>query len=218
MPDGDGGQGGATGATGPGGGQQQQGGTGASGASGASGATGGTGTTGGTGGAGGIDAELAALGVTAEEYAALGDPGKRAIDRLRTQLRDRGAKIDELTPLAEAARAAEDAKKSETERLNGKLTEAEQRATSAEGQAVRLKACLAAGMSGEQALDLADRLKGKTEAELLEDAKKLAATLAPGQQQRRTDPALGAGSGGGGQGGGSGGMSSLIRQAAGREA
>lgn len=211
MPD-DGSSGQGSGAAGSAGGETGQAPAGAG--------AGASGTTGqqpaGGQGQGAVAADLAALGVTAEEYAALGDPGKRALERVKAQLHEHRAKVDELTPLAQKARELEEAGKSETEKLTTKLTAAEQRADTAEGAAIRLKACLAAGMTGEQALDLADRLKGKTEAELLDDAKKLATTLVPAAGQRRTtDPALGAGNGNSASGQPS--MSSLIRQAAGRE-
>lgn len=83
---------------------------------------------------------------------------------------------------AQRLKELEDANKSETQRAADKAAEAETRATTAEGQALRLDVAMDQapdGMSVAQVRKLAKRLAGSTREELEEDAKELFADFAP---------------------------------------
>lgn len=69
----------------------------------------------------------------------------------------------------------EDAGKTETERLTGQLTAAEQRATAAEARAMRLEVAHAKGLTPGQA----KRLVGATQEELEADADEILAEFSP---------------------------------------
>jgi|HigsolmetaAR202D_1030399.scaffolds.fasta_scaffold07864_8 hypothetical protein len=84
--------------------------------------------------------------------------------------------------------------------LQTELAEVKKTAESASMESKKLQIALEAGIPGEKAVSYAPRLVGNTEDELREDAKKLAADLAPAlgtvQQQPATDRSQGAGNAG----------------------
>ncbi|MGW7350951.1 phage scaffolding protein [Streptomyces sp. NPDC054784] len=67
------------------------------------------------------------------------DPGaaRREIEKLRTEAAKYRTRNKELEPLATAAKEAEEAQKTEAERLSGQLTDAQKRAEQAQQRAVR---------------------------------------------------------------------------------
>lgn len=150
---------------------------------------------------------------TAEELAALGDAGKRALARITA---DRDQLRTNATTLAEKARLYDEqteASKTEQQRKDDAAKAAEDRAGVAEAKVLRLEAALDAGLPHT----MAGRLIGTTAAELKADAEKLKAevgakdTTTTTRRRTTTDAeANGAGP--------SGGMSALIRQRAGRVA
>jgi hypothetical protein len=110
----------------------------------------------------------------------LGDAGKQALAAERTarreaekQRKELEARLKELEPLAAKAQQLEDAKKSEAEKLNEKLTAAEKRAIEAETKALRLEVATAKGLTPAQA----KRLVGATKDELEADADDLLSTF-----------------------------------------
>lgn len=106
----------------------------------------------------------------------LGDAGKRALDAERKKARDEKKRADEL---AARLQEIEDKDKSEGERLAGKLTEAEQRAATAEARAMRLEVAHDKGLTSAQA----NRLVGSTKEELEADADELLAQFSPKETQ-----------------------------------
>lgn len=160
----------------------------------------------GAGGAGGGDDEP-----TAEELAALGDAGLRALERVREKARNATAEAEKLREKASKYDELEEANKTEAQRKDEAAKAAEQRATTAETELAQLKAALDAGLPHT----MAARLRGSTPEELKKDAEELKAQLGDTgtQQQRRRRTTSDNDKGGDGP---SGGMSSLIRQAAGR--
>lgn len=146
-----------------------------------------------------------------EELKALGDAGKRALERVR-------AERDKLREQAEAAAEKarkydelENAKLSEAEKLAAEKDAADKRATKAETDLAKLQAVLAVGLPASAA----SRISGTTPAELKKDAEAYKAELdeVAGGRKRRTT-----GDQDKGGDGPTGGMSSLIRRAAGRTA
>ncbi len=95
---------------------------------------------------------------------------KAALAAARKEAAGYRVKAKELEPLAAKARELEDASKSDLEKLTEREALAAKRADSAEGELMRLRAALAAGLD----VELADRLRGSTAEELAEDAKALA--------------------------------------------
>lgn len=148
---------------------------------------------------------------TEEELAALGDKGKRALERVRAE-RDRLR--EEHAAAAEKAKKydeLEEANKTEQQRRDEAAAAAEKAAEEATLKLAKLEAALEAGLPHTAAA----RLVGTTKAELLKDAKAYAEELAanaPTRQRRTTSDADKGGDGP------TGGMSSLIRRAAGRQA
>jgi len=128
----------------------------------------------------------------------LGETGMKALEKER-QLRREAEK-----KLTDQQEAAENAKKSESERLTAERDTARQEAQEARLETMRIKVGTASGLPQE----LVDRLTGDTEEEMKVDAERLAKAL--GQ------------SGGGFDGGARGtnpkpsDMNSIIRRAAGR--
>lgn len=103
----------------------------------------------------------------------LGDAGKKALAEERAarreaekQRKELEAQLKELQPLAAKAKQLEDAKKSEAEKLNEKLTSAEKRAADAEQRLLRAEVAAEKGLSAAQA----KRLVGATREELEADA------------------------------------------------
>jgi|JI9StandDraft_1071089.scaffolds.fasta_scaffold45242_2 hypothetical protein len=92
-------------------------------------------------------------------------------------------KARELEPLAQKAKDLEAAGQSETEKLTGKLTEAEQRAATAEARAMRLEVAHDKGLTSAQA----NRLVGTTKEELEADADELLAQFSPKETQDDDD-------------------------------
>lgn len=83
------------------------------------------------------------------------------------------ARLKELEPLAQRAQELDDAAKSDAQRATEALTAAEQRATAAEGELLRLQVAAEKGLTAAQA----KRLVGKTRDELLADADDFLASL-----------------------------------------
>lgn len=106
----------------------------------------------------------------------LGDAGKKALDEERKARRDAEARLKELEPLAKKAKELEDAQKSESEKLNEKLTLAEGKARESETAALRLEVALEKapdGMPLAQLRKLAKRIQGSTREEMEADAGEL---------------------------------------------
>lgn len=106
----------------------------------------------------------------------LGDAGKKALDEERKARRDAEARLKELEPLAKRAKELEDAQKSDTEKLNEKLTLAEGKGREAETNLLRLEVALdqaPEGMSLAQLRKLAGRIQGSTREEMEADAAEL---------------------------------------------
>jgi len=99
------------------------------------------------------------------------DPEKlrAALEAARKDAAKYRTKAKELEPLAAKAKELEDAGKSETEKLTGKLTEAEQRAATAERRALVLEVAAEKGLTAKQA----KRLTGNTREEIEADADEL---------------------------------------------
>lgn len=143
------------------------------------------------------------------ELAALGDAGRRALERIRAE-RDE-AKATAATAADKAAKydKLEEANTTEQQRKDEAAAEAAKTAADATLRLAKLEAALEAGLPHTAAA----RLVGTTKAELLKDAKAYAEELAANgtrQTRRTTSDADKGGSGP------DGGMSSLIRRAAGR--
>jgi hypothetical protein len=108
----------------------------------------------------------------------LGEAGRSALEKERKARREAEAK------LKEAQEAAELAKKSEKEQLEAKVTKANQAAEEASLKHLRLLV----GLRKNLPIELAERLQGKDEKELEEDADRLAKTLGtPAGEQRGYD-------------------------------
>lgn len=91
------------------------------------------------------------------------------LKKVRTEAATHRVKLRELEPLAKAHREAEDAKKSETERLTSAFNSEKSRADAAELNLMRLQVGLDKGLTAAQAR----RLSGKTHEELEADADEL---------------------------------------------
>jgi hypothetical protein len=105
----------------------------------------------------------------------------RAMEKIRkTNSENAGLRkrLKELEQYEAAARAAEDAKKTDAERAAAQIADATTRAERAELALLRFQVAAKAGLD----IALAARLQGATEEELLADAKELAGWAA-GQQQ-----------------------------------
>lgn len=130
-----------------------------------------------------------------------GDGPKGGEDALRADLADERrkrhaaeARVAELEPLAAKATQLEDQAKTETERLQEKAQQAEERAQVAEAEKLRLNVAYDKGLSPAQAR----RLQGKTKEELEADADELVASFgkssnpadqrAPGKPAERLEP------------------------------
>lgn len=148
---------------------------------------------------------------TEAELAALGDAGKRALERVKA---DRERLRAEAAAAAEKARKydeLEEANKTEQQKRDEAAAETAKRAEKAETDLAKLTAALDAGLPHT----MAARLVGSTPAELKKDAEALKEQLGStggGRQRRITSDADKGGDGP------TGGMSSLIRRAAGRQA
>jgi len=155
--------------------------------------------------AGGQDDDL-----TADELAALGDPGKRAIERIKARATAERERADALAEKASKYDEQVEANKTEQQRRDEAAKAATERAEKAEAKAMRLEVAVAAGLP----VTWAARLVGNTQAELEADAKALAedraATTDTTTVRRRTTSD--ADKGGDGPGGG---FSAAIRRGAG---
>lgn len=121
----------------------------------------------------------------------LGDAGKKALAEERAARRQLERELAELKPLADAARKAEDARKTNEQKLTEKLEAATAGQASAESELSRYKAVVAAMPPGFDPAELPKvlkRLAGSTSDELEADAAELFALFAP-QQQGTTTPA-----------------------------
>lgn len=147
---------------------------------------------------------------TEAELAALGDAGKRALERIRTERDQLRTQAETAAEKARKYDELEEANKTEQQKRDDAAAETAKRAETAETKLAKLEAALAAGLPHTAA----PRLVGTTPAELKKDAEAYAAELAAnGKPVRRTTSdadAKGTGP--------DGGMSSVIRRAAGRQA
>lgn len=105
----------------------------------------------------------------------LGDGGLKALQAERQARREAEQRLKELEPLAQKYREFEDSQKTEVQRLNERLSAAEQRAQKAELTGLRIQVAAAAGLTPEQAA----RLQGGTREELEADASALKELFAP---------------------------------------
>jgi hypothetical protein len=128
-------------------------------------------------------------------------PAEPTSDELRAQLdewkanaRKHEERAKQNADAAKRLAAIEDANKSETERLSGRVTEFEKRAIEAERALLQSKVGAAAGLPPA----LWDRLRGEDEAAMAEDAKSIIAFATPPIPPKPTPPAgdVGAGTGG----------------------
>lgn len=130
-------------------------------------------------------------GVTDEAWAALGDPGKRAL------VAEREAREQATAQAAALQKQIDDASKTAEEKAAEALAEAQQRASAAETRAAKYDAAANAGLP----LELAPRLVGSTPEELAADAVNLKAQLGatpagtPKPGTPRPDPSQGGGAG-----------------------
>lgn len=122
-------------------------------------------------------------------------------EKERLRQRAKKAADDEWYARAEEAVSkldeAEEARKSEAQKLTEKLNAEQQRADSAELDRARYRAAVKAGFTGDDAEDIAGRLRGESDEDLTADAQSFAQRFSP-QQQRgvRPDPTQGGGGGG----------------------
>lgn len=100
----------------------------------------------------------------------LGDGGKRALDAERRARRTAESRLKELEG---KVKEAEDAEKTELERLQGQVAEFKKRAEDSESKAIRFEVAAAKGLSLAQAR----RLVGSTKEELETDADEMRAEL-----------------------------------------
>lgn len=109
---------------------------------------------------------------------------RAALKRKNSEAENLRRRLKELEPLALRAQELEDGSKSETEKLTETNRSLEQRAVTAEADALRLRIALRRGLSEVQA----KRLVGSTEEELDADAEELLASFktpdAPGGRPR----------------------------------
>jgi hypothetical protein len=130
-------------------------------------------------------------GVSDEAWAALGDPGKRAL------VAEREAREQAVASAAALQKQIDDASKTAEEKAAEALAEAQQRASAAETRAAKYDAAANAGLP----LELAPRLVGSTPEELAADAVSLKAQLGatpagtPKPGNPRPDPSQGGGAG-----------------------
>jgi hypothetical protein len=123
-------------------------------------------------------------GLDPEGAEQLGDAGKRALDAMKAKLKAERQRIKELEPLAERARAADDAAKTQAQKDAEARAAVERERDEARLTLLKRDAADEAGLPKSWA----DRLRGNTPAELLADAKNLAKDLAPQQQQTSARP------------------------------
>ena len=107
--------------------------------------------------------------------AALPEWAREEIAKTRREAAAYRTKAKELEPLAAKAKELEDAGKSDTEKLTGKLADVERARTDAEARALRLEVALEKGLTASQA----KRLVGGTKEELAADADELLASFKP---------------------------------------
>lgn len=88
---------------------------------------------------------------------------------------------------------AEEAKKSEVEKLTERNEQLLYRSAEAEKGLTRLRVALGAGITPDRADEFASRLRGDTEDELRADAEQLQVLFQPATPERRTDPSQGRG-------------------------
>lgn len=100
---------------------------------------------------------------------------KRTIGNLRESERKLKAQLAELQPKAAEFDKLEESKKTELQKLTEQLEAERTERTKLERQALRSRIALQKALPA----DLADRLQGETEEELLADADKLLALVAP---------------------------------------
>lgn len=164
------------------------------------------------GGGGGKDDDKGKDGEPTEaELAALGDTGRRALERIRAQRDEKAAEAAKLAEKAAAYDKLEEANKTEQQRKDEAAAEAQRVADESSRKLWQLEAALEAGLPHTAAA----RLVGKDKAELLKDAKAYKEELeanAPTRTRRTTSDADKGGDGP------TGGMSALIRRTAGRQA
>lgn len=139
--------------------------------------------------AAGTDPTQAGQGAQGQGAAPAADPwsdpnsARSEIERLRRESAGYRTKLRELEPLAAQATAAQEAQKTEAQRLAEQLATAQRQASDAQASALRYQVAASKGLP----LEFAARLQGGTEEELNADADQLATLLGggagPGQQQ-----------------------------------
>ncbi len=120
------------------------------------------------------------------------DAGKRAIQKERERVKELERQIAELQPLAETAKKAEEANKTELQRLGDQVAQLTQERDAATAERARLSVALEKGLTATQA----KRLVGATPEEIAADADQLLSDLgiAPGaveEQEPEATPAPG---------------------------
>lgn len=101
------------------------------------------------------------------------DAGKRALQQERAKVKELERQIADLKPLADAAREAEDANKTELQRLGDQVAQLTQERDAATAERARLSVALEKGLTPTQA----KRLVGSTPEEIAADADQLLADL-----------------------------------------
>ena len=102
---------------------------------------------------------------------------KTKLEKANREAASLRGRLRETEPLARRARELEEATKTDVQRLTEAQEAAERRAAQAEGALLRMRVAAARNLPTE----LADRLRGDTEDELLEDADRVLALLTPRQ-------------------------------------
>lgn len=135
-------------------------------------------------GDGGTDSSDGSEGSDDEQ---LREPGKRALERIKTQ---RNKLRDEADELRKQIKKYEDEGKTESQRLQEAAEDAKHRASDAEQRFQKMQAALDAapdGASLAQIRAVAKRVSGDTEEELAEDAEELFTLIVPKSTSEDTD-------------------------------
>lgn len=101
------------------------------------------------------------------------DAGKRALQQERSKVKELERQIADLKPLADAAREAEDANKTELQRLTDQVSQLQRDLGDATSTNARLTVAIEHGLTPAEA----SRLKGSTPDEIAADAPELLAIL-----------------------------------------
>lgn len=116
------------------------------------------------------------------------DRARAEVKAARDEARNLRKRLREVEPLAEKARQAEDASKSDAQKWQERYEALLAEKASAEHEAMRERVARQAGLPD----DLADLLQGTSEADMTEHAKRLSVYISP-KTERRRDPSQGVG-------------------------